>query len=661
MKFIKASATAALIGVSALGLSVSAPSDTQAQAKGTSSVPVDVWALRDVVNSVQISPDGEHVLVHTVKSRDGEYLLQVYKTDDLSTPYRTINGDPMELISARWVGNSQIYGSAWEYRNKTIKRQEQDPYVYAAYLYDIDSNKFTRVPGNFGIVNTLPNDPEHILIASGGAITDVSGSDPLAAIRPRNYYKFNLERGSQELILRGTYKYGAVAFDTNGNPRAAQGFENGVQKFYFRRPGEGSWNLYDETDLNDPENFAEFFGTTGLQTIDPENPNLGYVIRYADGDDTSSLWELNLDTGEYGKKLFQHPEADVLATQTHSIPGRDTLAAVVHTGAKYERHWFDDGEKALYEALEQQIPYAHQINISSRSVDGKRMIVTNSGPHDPGSFWLVKDGKLAKLGSRNPLLNQDNLADVEFIKYPARDGMMIPAYLTKPKGEGPFPLIVLPHGGPVVTQVIGYSEWSQMLASAGYMVLEPQYRISTGWGKKHLAAGFYEFGEKMQDDKDDGALYLVEQGLADPDRMAMFGWSYGGYAALVALSRENQIYQCSIAGAAVANYPRMLKERRSNTNILDAYYDNSYEVNPMEEVSKVNIPLLMIHPRQDMRVRYFNFTDYKKAFEDAGKEGQFLTIEGANHFSNTLMYRHQQQLYTKLLDFLANDCGPGGL
>ena len=661
MRLIKASATAAMLGVSVLGLSVSAPTETQAQATGTSSVPIDVWALRDVVNDVQLSPDGQHLLVHTVESRDGQYLLKIYKTDDLTKPYRAINGDPMELISARWVSNTKIYGSAWEFRNKTIKFQEQDPYVYASYLYDIESNEFSRVPGNFGIVNTLPNDPDHILIASGRAFEDLSGSDPLAGRRPADYYKFNLKKGTRELILRGTYKYGSIVFDPEGNPRAAQGFENGVVKYYFRRPGEGNWNEYDQTDLNNTENFAEFFGTTGLQAIDPENPNLGYVIRYADGEDTSSLWEFNLDTGEFGQKLYQNPDADLLGVTLHSIPGRATLAAALYPGAKYERHWFDEGEKALYEALEKQIPYAHQISISSRSLDGRRMIVRNSGPHDPGSFWLVKEGQLAKLGSRNPLLNQANLADVEFIKYTARDGLEIPAYLTKPKGEGPFPLVVLPHGGPVVNEVIVYDEWSQMLASAGYMVLQPQYRISTGWGKKHLGAGFYEFGEKMQDDKDDGALYLVKQGLVDPDRIAMFGWSYGGYAALVALSREEQIYQCAIAGAAVANYPRMQTERRSNTNILDAYYDNSYKVNPMEEIPKVNIPLLMVHPRQDMRVRYFNFTDYKDAFEKAGKEGQFLTIEGANHFSNTLMYEHQQQLYTKMLDFLANDCGPGGL
>jgi dipeptidyl aminopeptidase/acylaminoacyl peptidase len=660
MKFLKAPLAAAMVGASALGLSlVAAPAGTQAQSQ--TSVPIDVWALRDVVNAVQVSPDGKHLLVHKVESKEGDYLIEIYRTDDLSEPLRRLAGDRMELISASWVGNNHIYGSAWQFLRKNITRQEQDPYGYEAFFYNLEKNKFVRVDGNFGLVSTLPKDPDHILVSEGKALADRSGTDPLAAFRPRNYYKFNLDRGSRELVLTGNIKYGDIRFDIDGNPRGATGFENGVVKSYFRRPGESSWNQYDEVDLDDTANFAEFFSNVGLQGFSPDDPNIGYVIGFGEGQDTAALYELDFTTGEYGKKLFQHENADVIGIQTHSIPGNNRLVAAVYPGAKYERHWFDDDEKALYEALEQQIPYAHQISISSRSVDGKTMIVSNVGPRDPGSYWLVKDGQMAKLGSRNPLLNPEQLSDVKFVRYPSRDGMEIPAYVTVPKGEPPFPLVVLPHGGPVVNEVVLFDEWAQLLASQGYMVIQPQYRISLGWGKKHLAAGLYEFGEKMQDDKDDGALWLVEQGLVDPDRIAMFGWSYGGYAALVSLSRENNIYQCAIAGAAVANYPRMMMERRGGTDILEEYYDNSYRVNPMEEVSKVNIPLLMIHPRQDMRVRYFNFTDYKDVFEKAGKEGQFLTLEEANHFSNTLMYRHQQQLYTKMLDFLANDCGPGGL
>lgn len=662
MNLFKASLAAALVGVSALGLLTAAPAPTQAQGN----VPIEVWALRDVVNAVQISPDGKHLLVHKVESREGDYILEIYRTDDLSKPLRRLAADPMEIISATWVSGTKIYGSAWQVIRKTVKGQEEDVRGYQSFFYDLEANKFSRVDGNFGLVNTLPKEPDHILVSTGTAVGDGTGSDPFARFRPRSYYRFDLNTGARTLVLRGSGKFPQATFDNDGNPRFTQSIDSVSNKlqFFYRKPGDGSWTQFLEYDLNDVKNVATVYtDIPGLVGLDPDNPSRGYFVNWAEGEDKAALFEFDFETGKLGKKLFQDKDADVMGIQTHSIPGNDRMVAAIYPGAKMERHWFDEEEKALYQALEQQIPYAHQVNISSRSVDGRSMIVTNRGPRDPGSFWLVKDGKLAKLGSRNPLLNPETLADVEYIRYPARDGRIIPGYVTKPKGKGPFPLIVLPHGGPMVNEVITYDEWGQLLANQGYMVLQPQYRVTVGWGREHFLAGFGEYGKAMQDDKDDGALHLVKQGLVDPDRIAMFGWSYGGYAALVAASRDENIYQCTIAGAAVSNWPKLKAVwGRGRDSAVDQYWLNTaFGVNPVDEVAKVNIPLLMVHGDVDRRVLYYHFTDYKKAFEQTGKDGQFITLEGADHFYNTLMYTHQQQFFTKMLDYLANDCGPGGL
>ena len=427
MKLIKASLAAALIGVSTIGLLTAAPVASQTQG----AIPIDVWALRDVVNAVQISPDGKHVLVHKVESREGEYILEVYKTDDLSKPLRRLNADPMEIVAAQWVSNDVIFGTAWQVNRKTVKGPEQDVRDYKTYAYSLEDNKFNSVDGNFGIVNLLPNDPDNVLVSTGATVGDGTGVDPFAAFRPRSYYKFNLKTGGRSLVLRGGGKFPYVdRWDNEGNPRftQVQDRDTGTVASYYRLPGDGDWKKFQEFDLNDPKNLYRILGGfQGIVGFDPDNANIGYLIDNAEGEDKAALYEFDFTTGKIGKELFQAEDSDVMGIQTHSIPGNDKLVAARYPGKVMERHWFDEEEKALFQALEQQIPYAYQVNIASRSLDGKSMVVTNRGPHDPGSFWLVKDGKLAKLGSRNPLINPDQLADVQYIRYKARDGRVIPA------------------------------------------------------------------------------------------------------------------------------------------------------------------------------------------------------------------------------------------
>jgi len=241
-------------------------------------------------------------------------------------------------------------------------------------------------------------------------------------------------------------------------------------------------------------------------------------------------------------------------------------------------------------------------------------------------------------------------------------------YDTVPKvGKKPFPLVVFPHGGPHVREVILYDEWAQLLANRGYMVLQPQYRMSLNYGMDHFLDAFIDgsqAGRKMQDDKVDGALFLVEKGFADPDRMAMFGWSYGGYAALVAASRTPQIYQCVIAGAAVSNMHRQANDFLNRDDGIGEIWREVYlygAVQPTEEVSKVNVPVLLIHGSVDHRVLLRQAKMYLKELKKYNKPHKYVELEGAGHFSNTLFYHHQLELYTEITEFLANDCGPNGI
>lgn len=711
-------------------------------------VPIDAWALRTVVNGVSVSPDGKHVLVMKVESKEGKYLIEIYDTSDFSKPVRRINAKPMEFFTApQWVSDNVFVGNSWKWNRKSVRGPEDSAFDTLLYSYNIETNKFrklenkkTRYEGaGFSVIHPLPKDPENIIIATGTEVGDTREVDPLAIIRPRSYYKFNVNKGSKILLLKGNEKYSNVQFDGNGNPRFAQGYLADSNEFvtYYRLPGDSSWKETGERlDGNNHDHLYKFLGGfEGPVGWKKDEPGTAYMLSARDGDKVA-LWEYDLAARQYGKKIFEAPDADIIGMQSHSNAwgteeSQSNLVGAIYPGAKYHRKWFNMEEKALHEQFESKIPHAHQVSITSRSRDGQTMVVQNRGPKDPGSFWFVQNGKMAKLGSRNPLLKPEDLSEVKYIRYTARDGLTIPAFVTIPKGDGPHPLVVLPHGGPHVTEVISYDEWGQFLANNGYMVLQPQYRISTGWGKKHFDLGYGEHGLAMQDDKDDGALYLVKQGMVDPNRIAMFGWSYGGYAALVAASREPNVYQCVIAGAAVADAKKVYLKRkgRASNKALDDWSRRRggfVGINPIDEMDKVNVPVMMVHGDLDARVLYFNYKDYRKEMERVSQSRQtgtctggiedsvctttlyrtnskgqedsvvpmatrtptevameavepgmqkssnrktssytaknrFITLKGADHFSITLMYDHQKEFYTEMLDFLQNDCGPGGL
>ena len=678
MKYLKLSAITSGVSALALGFSTAAIAQSGIVVTGpgtettptTPSVPISVWSQRDAVSTVEVSPDGKHLLLLKIEGGNtGENVLEIYDTSDFSKPVKRLNSKPMEMIDARWVSDNHIFGTAWKVVRKSVTGPEDDVRSYKAFAYNLEKNRFSDIDGAFRLVTVLPKEPGQILIAEGSSVADATGVDPFEAFRPRSYYKFNLETGARSLVLKGSEKFPTAEFDSDGNPRFTSGLDGYQQVDYYRAPGDGAWKEFGERyDLNKHENlYRVLSGLTGFAGVNGSDPTKGYITDTR-GEDKVGLYEFDFTTGKVGNKIYSNPDADILGVQRHSMrwAGNNSVVAAIYSGAKFERHWFDMEEKALYEDLESKIQNAHQVRITSRSRDGKILIAYNSGPKDPGSYWLVKDGKAAKLASENPGVKSADLNKVEFFRYPARDGKMIPAYITVPKGKGPFPLVVIPHGGPQVNEVIGYDEWGQILANAGYMVLQPQYRMSVGWGQSHFDSAYGQHGLAMQDDKDDGALYLVKEGLVDKDRIAMFGWSYGGYAALVATQRTPQIYQCAIAGAAVADPEKQYFGRRdpNSPKALDdwAKRRGMIGINPVKDVAKANIPLLMIHGKQDRRVLYYHMADYKAAMEKAGKtNAQYITLEGADHFSNTLMYDHQTTLYTKMLDYLKKDCGPGGL
>jgi len=646
--------------VLAAGAAIAAAASASAQEREP--VPLEFFAVRENMTNVQISPDGSRIALMRIDSREANPLIEIREVDNLAGDPITLNADPMEFQSVSWVNNNSLIMTARQKIRNRIEGFNNGVYAGKAVSYSIEAAEFEELPPSLAIEEILPGTLNEVIISVPRTRSALGDDDPFAAFRPRAYYRLNLDTNDRRLILNGNTRIAQVSFDDEGNPRTAQGYDAGAREFvfYWRPIGADQW---EETWRIDGFDLAASNFT--FVSFDPEDENLAYVLAN-NGDDKIGLWEFNMAAGEFGELIYRRDEADVAGVRFHSnFWGEGSaLAGVNYFADRIRTAWIDPEERALYAGLRDAIPNAHQLAITSRSQDGARMIVFNNGPRDPGSYYLFADGQLRYLGGQAPQLSPEDLSDVEYIIYPSRHGDLdIPAYLTIPDGEGPFPLIVLPHGGPFVSEVITYDEWGQVLANNGYMVLQPQYRGSLGYGMEHFTSALGESGLKMQDDKDDGALYLVEQGLADPDRLAMFGWSYGGYAALVAASREPNIYQCVIAGAAVSDPNMQLNYYRDGLLPFteDFELQRRAGIQPIDEVENVNIPMLLIHGDVDQRVPIEHMEVYIPRLERAGKTFEYVELEGADHFFNTLFYEHQIELYTEMIDYLENDCGPGGL
>ncbi len=637
---------------------VSATAET-APPSASAPYPVDYFAMRAVVSNVSVSPDGKHLALMKIPTRDGDPIIEVYDAADLGkVPFR-MDADPMEIEFFSWVSDRDILFRARQQVRDRIEGFNQGVYEYKWGMLDVERRKVRSFTAErAAIVGVLPNKPNKVLLA----MAEGGGGRLRAAFRPQAYYELDLRRGTKKLLIRGKISLGQIEFDADGNPWLGRGFDEGSDEYvwYHRKLGEKGWRDV----LRHSEDSFEDFLVAGF---DVDDRNKLFVIANR-GNDTRGLWTYDVDTGEY-EAVYRRSDVDVAGVVGHSNGWQhaDRVVGVAYNKGKFHYEYFDELEGATREQLTGIVPNAYDVRIASRSRDGNTIVISNIGPRDPGTYYLLKDGHFRVVGSRQPLLESDNLADVQFITYEARDGLEVPAWLTVPNGEPPFPLVVMPHGGPFVAESVSYDKWAQMLANNGYMVLQPQYRGSFNYGMAFNQAAFADVsqgGRAMQDDKDDGAMHLVEEGLADKDRIAMFGWSYGGYAALVAASRTPQVYQCVIAGAAVTdpnmqvNYLRFRMRGAPSEQFID-YWDEA--VSPLDEVEKVNVPMLIVHGDVDQRVPINHAKKYLKLLDDHGKPYEYLELAGADHFSNTLFFHHQETLYGKMVDYLANDCGPDGL
>jgi len=295
-----------------------------------------------------------------------------------------------------------------------------------------------------------------------------------------------------------------------------------------------------------------------------------------------------------------------------------------------------------------------------------------SGPKNPATYYVfdAKQNTARRLGQAYRDIAENELGEMVILKYRSRDGTQLPGYLTLPPGKGDkkLPLVVMPHGGPKSRDYVQYHPWVQLLANRGYAVFQPNFRASAGYGRAFMEAGYKQWGRRVQDDIVDGVRALIADGTVDANRMCIFGWSFGGYAALAGGALASELYKCVIAGAGVSDLPAMVDEqaKRGTHSGIYKYWveqigDSRYELDMMKAASPAlnagnfKAPVLLIHGDADKTVPIDQSRRMEAALKAAGKAVKFLVLPKVGHSPSKVETR--VTMYKEIESFLAQHIG----
>lgn len=481
------------------------------------------------------------------------------------------------------------------------------------------------------------------------------------------------------------YDLFAVDPDGRGLRRAAQG-QDETRDWVINAAGEAvARNDYDEEDdlhtlrtlredrwevLYQREN-AEVpaFNTWGLLS----SGDIAITTTFTRNPDvaTRGLYALSMETGEIVDTVFQHETYDLDDVLTD--PYTNAVIGVAYED-EFRRHvWFDEEMARWQSSLEGA--FANQVvRITSWSRDRSRMVLRVEGESQAPMVYLfdATERRVDILGSVYGELGDIALPTRQHIDYVTRDGTTIPAYLTLPDGTGPFPAVILPHGGPAIRDTGGYHAMAHFLASRGYAVLQPNFRGSGGYGYAWRSAGFGEWGTGvMQDDVTDGVQAMIEAGIVDADRVCIVGWSYGGYAALAGASFTPELYDCAVAIAPVSNLPSFIsyvRQRYGRDHWSYEYWSELMQgdadldgndalraLSPIHHAENIQIPVLLLHGENDNVVDANQSSGMARALRRAGGDVEYIELDEGDHSLDDVTM--QITLLRALETFLAEHIG----
>ena len=642
---------------------------------GTAAAAADIAALakafgaREGARAVQLAPEGDRIA-----------FLTPVGTVGTAAVVADIASGATKVVVGNQSAAARIYGCNWKTSARLLCR-----------LYGVRSSSgvditFTRllavnadgtapkmlgeransrtveiVQASGDVIDWLPDDPGHVLMAVPLAEQSTTGTRTARDKNGLSVQKVDVMTGRQSTVEGGKPNVFTYGTDGHGEVRfmgtlpLKTGYTEDTVTYLYRPKGKSDWISIGQVNILDylaPQYLG--FNTTGdaLYALKPKDRRL-------------ALFKVAATGGAAPDELvYAHPGVDVDGVLRIGKWRRPVAAAYTTVGQEYE--FFDPELKKLSNALGGALPGKPSVSIVDESWDGRYKLVFAGSDVDPGRYYRfdTQSREMNELVAQRPQLAKLTLAKVEPVTYATADGTKINAYLTLPPGQPRkgLPTIVMPHGGPEARDVWGFDWLAQYFAQLGYAVLQPNFRGSTGFGADYFADNGFKSWKMAIGDINDGARWLVSQGIADPAKLVAFGWSYGGYAVLQANVVAPDLYKATVAVAPVTDLVALKEDARKYTSFgleSERIGDGPQviEGSPARNAAAIKAPVLLFHGDKDQNVDINQSLAMDRALAAAGKAHELVIYPGLEHGLEDSAAR--AQMLQKSAEFFARAVGTG--
>jgi dipeptidyl aminopeptidase/acylaminoacyl peptidase len=579
-------------------------------------IPLEDFFKNPEKSSYQISPDGSfYSFMAPYKNRMNIFIQKI---GDSSATQLTFE-EARDIAGYFWPNDEQI----------VFLKDEGGDENFHLFGVNIDGSNpisFTDFDGvRAQIIDDLPDQKDFVVIGLNKRNKQVF--DP---------YRLNLKTGETSMLAENPGNIQGWMFDHDGKLRIATAIVDGVnQSILYRENEEDEFKTIITTNFKEGFN-PQFFTFDNKNIIGSSNL----------GRDKSVIVEFNPITAKEVRVLYANDDYDVNGVGYSRK--RKVITAAYFESWKSERHYFDSTSKAIFEKIQNQLS-GYEIGITAINKEENIIILRTYSDKSLGSYYIYNsdDDKMEKIVEVSPWIDENEMSKQLPIDYQSRDGLKINGYLTLPKGYNMenaknLPVVINPHGGPWARDSWGFNPEIQFLANRGYAVLQMNFRGSTGYGRKFFEASFKKWGREMQDDITDGTQWLIDKGIADSTRIAIYGGSYGGYATLMGLVKEPQMYAAGVDYVGVSNMFTFMKTippywepmlEMMYEMVGDVEKDSAMlrEVSPVFHVDKIKTPLFIAQGKNDPRVNVDESDQMVKAMKDKGIKVEYLVKNNEGH------------------------------